>query len=96
MTARQIGDFLFAHKDDKIYVGVDGFVPRSVDDFSGAILEGHLLDSDLAFMFLHGPKLHTVDRISIVSSGNGGFTVKDIKPYKDGFWLVFSIFISEN
>lgn len=93
MTGGQIGDFLFEHKDDKIYAGVDGFVPRLVDDFREAILNGHLLDNDLAFVLLHGPKLHTVDKISLVGSGNEGFTVKDIRKYEDGFWLVFSIFM---
>ena len=93
MTARQISDFLFTHDDDKIYVGIDGIVPRLVTDFSSAILDGDLLDNDLAFVVLHGPQLHTVDRISIEGSGSRGFTVKDIKSYKDGFWLVFSIFM---
>ncbi len=96
MTARQISDFLFAHEDDKIYVGVDDFEPRLVNDFSCAILDGDLLDNVLGFVVLHGPKLHTVDRISIVSSGNGGFAVKSIKQYKDGYWLVFSIFMPQN
>jgi len=91
MTGGQIGDFLLEHKDDKIYVGVDGFVPRLVDDFSEAIVNGAVLANDLGFVFLGGTKLHTVDKISIVGSGKGGFAVKDIRQYKDGFWLVFSI-----
>ena len=49
MTARQISDFLFTHDDDKIYVGIDGIVPRLVTDFSSAILDGDLLDNVLAY-----------------------------------------------
>ena len=91
MSGGQIGDFLLEHKDDKIYVGVDGFVPRLVDDFSEAIVNGAVLANELGFVFLHGPKLHTVDRISLVGSGNGGFAVKKVVKHEDGFWLVFSI-----
>ena len=91
MTGRQISDFLLEHQHDKIYVGFDGIEPKLVGDFSEAIVNGDLLDDDLGFVFLDGPKLHTVDKISIVGSGKGGFAVKDIRKCKDGLWLVFSI-----
>ena len=91
-TGKQISDFLLAHQHDKIHVGVDGIAPKLVDDFSEAIVNGDLLGYDLGFVFLDGPKLHTVDKISIVSSGKGGFAVEDMKKHDDGHWLVFSIF----
>lgn len=93
MTGGQIGDFLLEHQHDKIYVGIDGMEPKLVGDFSEAIVNGGLLDDDLGFVFLEGLKLHTVDRISLVGRGKGGFAVKEVVKHEDGYWLVFSIFV---
>lgn len=91
MTGMQIVDFLVGHNQEPLYAGVDGFVPRRVEDFSVAIINGSLQAHNVGdYIMLENLGLHTIGSISFVGEYQCGFCVKSIKPYRDGYWLVLA------
>ena len=82
MTGKQVVAFLLEHNQDPIYAGVDGFVPRRVEDFSVAIVDGSVQAHNVGdFIMLENPGLHAIGSISFVGEGKSGFSVESVKPF---------------
>ncbi len=91
MTRKQIIDFLDQHNGCVLYAGVDGFLPRKVENYYPALVSGNLLISENGgnYIRLERPKIDSIGAISFVGANQGGFTVKRVDAYGGGYRLVF-------
>lgn len=73
-----------------VYVGVEGFVPRKVDNSSGSVVSMMARGSNMGdYILINGPSLASVESIELTNNQVRGFTVKSVSPYKDGTLITF-------
>ena len=83
-------DALEKNVGSDVYVGVEGFVPRKVENSSGSVMGMMIRGPHMGdYILISEPTLATVKRIELTNDQVRGFTVKCVSPYKDGALITF-------
>ena len=73
-----------------VYVGVEKFVPRKVNNSSGSVMSMMIRGANMGdYILINGPALATVESIELTNDQVRGFTVKSVLPYKGGTLITF-------
>lgn len=90
LTGQQIVKRLTAQDITDVYVGVEDYEPRKVLDPEISLIGmAASMASGNDYVMLDSPRQHSVGGIALTSDSTRGFSVKDVRPHKNGQWVVF-------